>query len=188
MEGFKTDINGQTNIAGLYACGELASTGVMGANRLASNSLLECLVFGKRAIQHSLKKSIENHQIKIDNKGISIDQSLANLFLNNVNSIANAMNSKVGIVRNANQLEEILELIYEIKSNFPFKSDDYFSIRMKNLLCVCKLIATAALARKESRGGHFREDFTKENEDFLAHSIQQLNKELTFVPVEVKSE
>lgn len=185
--GIKTDNKGKTNIDNLYACGELASTGVMGANRLASNSLLECLVFGKRAIQDARKHTkfapSKNYQ-----EGISLDNSLSDLFLNHVNEIAKAMNKKVGIVRTAQRLQEVLDLLDEVKSNFPFKTNEYYSIRMQNLLSVCYLITTAALARKESRGGHYRKDFNTENEDFLAHSVQQLNKELTFVPVEIKSE
>lgn len=185
--GIKTDNKGKTNIDKLYACGELASTGVMGANRLASNSLLECLVFGKRAIQdareHTMFASSKKHQ-----EGISLDHSLSDLFLNHVNEIAKAMNTKVGIVRTAQHLQEVLDLLDEVKSNFPFKTNEYYSIRMQNLLSVCYLITTAALARKESRGGHYRKDFNTENEDFLTHSVQQLNKELTFVPVEIKSE
>ena len=186
--GIKTDVNGQTNICNLYACGELASTGVMGANRLASNSLLECLVFGKRAIQHSIKKSQKLNPSSSSPKRLAMDKSLSELFLQNVNDIAKAMNTKVGIIRKEEHLREILDALNKVDIQFPFQDQEYFSIRMKNLLCVCKLIATAALARKESRGGHYREDFSNENEDFLAHSIQQLNKELTFVPVEVKSE
>jgi len=185
--GIKTNNQGKTNIDHLYACGELASTGVMGANRLASNSLLECLVFGKRAIQHAQKNTCITPS-KTNQEGISVDNDLSGLFLNNVNKIAKAMNTKVGIVRTAQHLQDVLDLLYEVKTTFPFKTNEYYSIRMQNLLSVCHLITTAALARKESRGGHYREDFNTENEDFLAHSVQQLNKELTFVPVEIKSE
>jgi L-aspartate oxidase len=186
--GVKTDINGQTNIFNLYACGELASTGVMGANRLASNSLLECLVFGKRAVQHSVNNYSKTNFIIKEKPLINTNKSLSKVFLQNVNDIAKAMNNKVGIIRTEEQLLKLLHFINDIESKFPFEKNEYYSLRMKNLLCVCKLIATAALARKESRGGHYREDFNTENKDFLAHSIQQLNKELTFVPIEVKSE
>ncbi|NOU61529.1 L-aspartate oxidase [Marinifilum caeruleilacunae] len=186
--GIKTDINGQTNISNLYACGELASTGVMGANRLASNSLLECLVFGKRAIAHSLGVKSDRENFSSNRQEIEIDNTLSTVFLNLSNDIAEAMNNKVGIVRSADGLMEVLNVIAETEKSFPFKRNEYYSIRMKNLLSVCSLMANAALARKESRGGHYREDFITENEDFLAHSIQELNKELTFVPIEVKSE
>ncbi|PXX98008.1 L-aspartate oxidase [Marinifilum breve] len=185
--GIKTDNKGKTNIDHLYACGELASTGVMGANRLASNSLLECLVFGKRAIQHAQKNTCIA-SLNTCQEGISVDHDLSDLFLNHVNDIAKAMNTKVGIVRTAQHLQEVLDLLDEVKSKFPFKTNEYYSMRMQNLLSVCALITSAALARKESRGGHYREDFNTENEDFLAHSVQQLNKELIFVPVEIKSE
>lgn len=185
--GIKTGINGNTNISNLYACGELASTGVMGANRLASNSLLECLVFGKRAVQHAIKNKVTSN-LSLNNKTkLGCNPKLKNLFLKYINSLSIEMNTKAGIVRKEDKLQELLSLIEKINKTFPYEENEYFSFRMQNLIIVCKLICKAALARKESRGGHYREDFQSENEDFLTHSIQQINKELTFVPVEQKS-
>ncbi len=182
--GVKTDLHAQTNISGLYACGELASTGVMGANRLASNSLLECLVFGKRAIKHSVENKKDHAEICHSHTEIHANDNMAGLFTKHAKQISNEMNNKLGIVRTAQHMNEVLQLISQFEKSFPFQENEYYSIQMKNLLCVCKLITTAALAREESRGGHYREDFTTERKQFLAHSIQQQNKELRFVPVE----
>jgi len=181
--GLKTGLHGETNIKNLYACGELASTGVMGANRLASNSLLECMVFGKRAIDHA----VQNSQLqKINSDSLSKIHSNAKLavpFLECSNRIAKIMNTKVGIVRNKKSLDESLQFLDSISGDFPFENNEFYSLRLRNLFLVCKLLIKGALARKESRGGHFRDDFPEEKDSFLMHSIQQNHKELYFIPV-----
>ncbi len=101
--GIKTDVNGQTDIDNLFVCGELASTGIMGANRLASNSLLECLVYGKRSID----KSIETQQsISTDfaEKNYFEDNSKKEKFLDIKNKISDIMNSYAGIVKTEKSL------------------------------------------------------------------------------------
>ena len=184
--GIRTGLYGETNITNLYACGELASSGVMGANRLASNSLLECLVFGKRAIDHAID-SPKPSEIKVSTTDkMHCNADLAELFLQHTNKMASAMNSKVGIVRKEKELLEILQLIETIEKKFPFETNEYYSLRLRNLLIVCKLLTNAAIARKESRGGHYREDYPAENKSFQTHSIQQINKNIFFVPVENK--
>jgi L-aspartate oxidase len=182
--GVRTGTHGETNIANLYACGELAATGVMGANRLASNSLLECLVFGKRAIEHATNNHKSNAITQIDASELKCNEKLADSFLDCNNAIAKAMNQSVGIIRDKQTLTSIIDLLNQIKGEFPFENNEYYSIRLNNLLTVCNLVGKAALLREESRGGHFREDFQQENKNFLAHSIQQIDKDLTFVPVE----
>ncbi|MPQ46238.1 L-aspartate oxidase [Marinifilum sp. N1E240] len=186
--GIKTGINGETNIQNLYACGELAATGVMGANRLASNSLLECLVFGKRAVFHAHQNQIEYSSTSKNSAKIQVNTELEKIFLDSVNKLAKEMNTKAGIIRSEENLSSLKNTISKLNDDFPYENGEYFSNRMKNLIIVSNLITTGALARKESRGGHYREDFTAENEDFLSHSIQQINKEITFVPVEQKSQ
>jgi len=186
--GIKTGINGETNIKNLYACGELAATGVMGANRLASNSLLECLVFGKRAVLHAHQNQIEYSPTSSHLNKIRVNSKLEKLFLKSVNKLAKEMNTKAGIIRSEKNLLSLKNTILKLNDDFPYENDEYFSNRMKSLIIVSNLITTGALARKESRGGHYREDFSTENEDFLSHSIQQINKEITFVPVEQKSQ
>jgi len=185
--GIKTGLNGETNITNLYACGELASSGVMGANRLASNSLLECLVFGKRAIKHAVKNKSRLQPTLTPENPLHSNAKLSEIFLETTNCMAKAMNTKVGIVRNEQELNEVIKLIKSIETNFPFEENEYYSQRMRNLLSVCHLLTTGAIARKESRGGHIREDFTGEDPNFLAHSIQQINQEIHFTSVDQKS-
>jgi len=182
--GIKTGLNGETNISNLYCFGELASSGVMGANRLASNSLLECLVFGKRAISHAIHKT--NDSIFPEFKTTELHQNLKleNEFLNQVNKIARLMNNKLGIVRCETDICNLISTLESIKNNFPFEDNEYYSTRMLNLLQVCNLMAKGALQREESRGGHIRSDFEQENEAFWAHSIQTKDKDLRFVLIE----
>jgi L-aspartate oxidase len=185
--GIKTDTNGETHIKNLYACGEIASTGVMGANRLASNSLIECLVFGKRAIDHTQVTAPFTRQNKLNKSSMYVNTKLESLFIQYKNTLAREMNSKVGIIRKKEELSEIISLLGSIEETFPFENLEYYSLRLRNLLQVCKLLTKAAQARQESRGGHFREDFPKEESKFLTHSIQQINKEIYFIPVDHRS-
>jgi L-aspartate oxidase len=185
--GIKTGRHGETNIQNLYACGELAASGVMGANRLASNSLLECLVFGKRAIEHANQNG-KLSKVPDNSQAICCKEDLSYLFLEKSNQIAKLMNSHVGIIREEKQLIEVLEQLHQFKNSFPFEENEFFSLRLQNLIQVCELLTKAAIARKESRGGHYRKDFDQEKENFLAHSVQQINKEITFVPVEQKTQ
>ncbi|RUT73277.1 L-aspartate oxidase [Ancylomarina longa] len=184
--GIKTGLHGETNIKNLYACGELASTGVMGANRLASNSLLECMVYGKRAIDHAVQNPQTEKNYSISSTKIHCNKKLADLFLGYTNQIAKLMNTKVGIVRNEKSLTESLQFIETISNDFPFEKEEYYSLRLRYLLLVCELLIKGALARKESRGGHYRDDFPEELDSFSMHSLQQNNKELSFTPVEEK--
>lgn len=184
--GLKTGLHGETNITNLYCFGELASSGVMGANRLASNSLLECLVFGKRAITHAASLSSELDTTGFKGEELHCNTDLESDFLSQVNLIANTMNSHLGIVRDETNIIKLRELLASIQTHFPFEGNEYYSTRMQNLLQVCDLMTKAALHRKESRGGHIRSDYEQENEAFLAHSIQTKNKDLYFVPIENK--
>jgi L-aspartate oxidase len=139
MGGVSTDLSARTSLLGLYAAGEVASTGVHGANRLASNSLLEALVFGGRAAS----------AMKIE-KGIQ----LSDLSGKKDGSVLQHVNQEIreitwryaGIVRNGPGLKTGLELLDRISSD-------------SNLLAVARMIHLCALAREESRGGHYREDF-----------------------------
>lgn len=183
--GVRTNLDAETNISGLFVCGELASTGVMGANRLASNSLLECLVFGKRASKKAAMLTASNAHFDLPNP-IHVDRHNEKLFLSYQNKLANIMTEKLGIVRNKLSLNEALAQINAIKSEFEKESNEYNILKIKNAATICQLITKAALIRKESRGGHIREDFQKENPDLKAHIIQQKNKHINFEPIRKK--
>ena len=182
--GIRTGLNGETNISNLYSFGELASSGVMGANRLASNSLLECLVFGKRAITYASNQAYDSIYPEFNTTELHRNSKLEDEFLNQVNHIANAMNNQLGIVRCQTEISDLINNLESVKKNFPFEDNEYYSTRMLNLLQVCSLMAKAALQRKESRGGHIRSDFEQENKAYMAHSIQTKDKDLHFVPIE----
>ncbi|MEN8115744.1 MAG: L-aspartate oxidase [Bacteroidota bacterium] len=180
--GIRTNLDAETNVSGLFVCGEAASTGVMGANRLASNSLLECLVFGKRASEKAAKIKTSSFPLQEPEK-IIVNKENEYLFLKYQNELAALMSENLGIVRNRRLLETALQRIKEISDEFENTENEYNLLKIRNSANICKLIAQSALIRKESRGGHIREDFQKENPDFKVHTIQQKNKEIEFETV-----
>ena len=181
--GIKTDLNGETNIPGLFACGEVASTGVMGANRLASNSLLECLVFGKRASEQAAKRK-PGRGIRAEHKPLTNNTEQEQAFLDIKNEIADLMSQKVGIVRTGSLLRETVQQLEAIGQKLPETISDYNELKTSHIQQICLLIARSALLREESRGGHIREDFQHESPDFRLHIIQQINQEPFFIPIQ----
>jgi len=183
--GIRTGLNGETNLKGLFVCGEAASTGVMGANRLASNSLLECLVFGKRASEAAAAVSPVEVKIgKVTPFTVSPDHEQQ--FLDLKNELAALMSAKLGIIRNKPQMEEAVARIKEIREKVTKHHNDYNLFKISNIVEICLLIGKAALLRKESRGGHIREDFTQEDERFRVHIIQARGKQPVFEAVRDK--
>ena len=180
--GVKTGLHGETNIPGLFACGEVASTGVMGANRLASNSLLECLVFGKRASEQAAlcqgKNSITTEQEITTNL-----KENEPFFLDIKNETADLMSSNVGIVRKEENLSHTLIRLEEIASKIPAGIHDYNLLKAFQIIEICKFITQSALLRKESRGGHIREEYKQEDPDYRVHIIQQKGKIPEFIPI-----
>ncbi len=177
--GIRTDLHGETNIEGLFACGEVASTGVMGANRLASNSLLECLVFGKRAAEKATHKN--NITIELPEiNSITVDPENENHFLEIKNQVAILMSKKAGIVRTAEKLKEAIVELNSIKNQLPEKINEYNLLKIKHITDICTLICESALIRTESRGGHIREDYQSEDPTLCAHLIQQKDHNYKF--------
>lgn len=185
--GIRSGHDGETNVRGLFVCGEAASTGVMGANRLASNSLLECLVFGKRAseIASQLKG------IRCETKGIrpfTVSPENEKTFLDFKNEMAGLMTNQLGIIRSQEGMEAALARFEEIYRITCDHQNDYNILKIKNLAEICRLIARAALLRKESRGGHIREDYPAENDHYREHILQQQDHEPVFQPVVDKND
>jgi L-aspartate oxidase len=176
MGGVRTDLHGRTTVGGLYAAGEVSCTGVHGANRLASNSLLEGLVFGARAGKAMAE---ENGKWKMENgKWENIDQKQNTKYQSS--EIATAVKKRVkrlmwervGILRDKESLKRALQEFEQIsKSNLGTSS--------KNFVTVATLVTKAALWREESRGGHFRSDFPERDEKFHVHSIQKVDTEIS---------
>ena len=180
--GIRTDLWGQTNITGLFACGEVAATGVMGANRLASNSLLECLVYGKRVIEKARHLNI-SMPLPHKQEAILLCQNTDQEFLDVKNELANLMSEKVGIVRDREGLESALSAINAISARYKNFETDYNYHKIVNLTDICRGITLSALERKESRGGHVRVDFPFEIEEQLHHIIQEKNKKIVYEQV-----
>ena len=157
------DAIGRTDIANLYAIGETACTGLHGANRLASNSLLECLVFARAAATHILQTN--NHAPislpKWDESRVT-DADEEVLITHTWDELRRFMWNYVGIVRTDKRLSRALHRIHmlrdevqEFYSNFKISND---LIELRNLLQVAELIVQCAIARKESRGLHYSKD------------------------------
>jgi L-aspartate oxidase len=147
--GIATDLDGSTSVPGLYAAGECACTGVHGANRLASNSLLECLVFGRRAGLAALD-------------GATFDNACDNLSLADVGAADDgaALWREAGLIRSRDGLSRLLD------SSHP----------------LVRGIAACGLAREESRGVHFREDFPVESEALAGHLVVHPGEEPVLEP------
>lgn len=157
MGGIKTNLDGMTNIDGLYACGEVAWTGIHGGNRLASNSMLECLVFGRRAAFDINKKNRASEKFELPltgdhNRKVFTDEKIDEY----EKLIRHTMTEKVGAVRNVNDLteaKEILDNIYEEMQTRHFSTPKQYELY--SLVEVAQLIITHALGRKESIGAHY---------------------------------
>jgi len=162
--GLTTDLRGRTQVAGLYALGEVACTGLHGANRLASNSLLECLVFSESAATDilSLHAPAPPKLPEWDESRVT-DADEEVVISHNWDELRRTMWNYVGIVRTTKRLERaqhrialLQDEIEEFYSNFRVSND---LIELRNLVLTAELIVRCALARHESRGLHFSRDF-----------------------------
>ena len=171
MGGVRTDLNGQTNISGLYAAGEAACTGVHGANRLASNSLLEGLVFGARAA-NAMRSAAPTNCMHHDPPTEHANQTATNLNVEEfIHRIQELMWNKVGIVRSRQGLQDAIKHLEADKLKLPPASSRR-QCEARNIHTSASLISRSALARLESRGAHYRIDYP-EHEDvrFKKHSV-----------------
>ena len=180
--GIRTNLNAETKISGLFVCGEAASTGVMGANRLASNSLLECLVFGMRASERAAKLSTPVFS-NFDIEPIRIDADNEAIYIEMQNEIATLMSENLGIVRNEQGIITALDRLSDIETEYEDYKGEYNLFKIRNTATVCRLMANAALERKESRGGHIREDYPEESANYEVHSLQKKDGKIRFEPV-----
>jgi len=166
--GVMTNLSGQTDLAHLYAIGETAYTGLHGANRLASNSLLECLVFGDAVAKHILHSKIASSSFDLphwdESRVTDADEEI--LITHTWNELRRFMWNYVGIVRTNKRLSRALHRIHmlrdevhEFYTNFKVSHN---LIELRNLLQVAELIVESAIARHESRGLHFSRDYPKQ--------------------------
>ncbi|HJM37050.1 MAG TPA: L-aspartate oxidase [Dehalococcoidales bacterium] len=173
--GIKTNIWGETNIPGLFACGETACVGVHGANRLASNSLLEAVVFSKRIIQRA------SGQVKIEEQATT--QGLADIRTTlsqrqtqrkvpppRLAALQTLLWNKVGIIRNKEGLTQAADTLASWQKLLP-QPTTRSTYELSNLLLTGRLVVEAALLREESRGAHFRTDFPKTSPQRQGHLV-----------------
>jgi L-aspartate oxidase len=168
MGGVYTDAAGRTTVEGLWACGEVASTGAHGANRLASNSLLEAVVFGARVARDIAERMPSSKQIAFGVEAGPAAAVAAELDSQAVRTLRRAMTAKVGVIRDDTSLVGALGVIAGLEQGAL--SDP----RLDHMLVTAKLIATAALMRKESRGAHFRSDYLEADPKFAHRSLLTL--------------
>ncbi|MBL7175568.1 MAG: L-aspartate oxidase [Desulfobacteraceae bacterium] len=170
--GLLTDDNGLTNIHNLYAIGEVACTGVHGANRLASNSLLEALVFAKRAAERSAQDLADNRHLTLPkaplwDAGSAKDSEEMVIVSHNWDEIRRFMWNYVGIVRTNKRLERAESRIETIQKEIKEYYWDFIVSRdlleLRNLALIAELIITCASLRKESRGLHYNLDYVSQD-------------------------
>jgi len=177
MGGVKVNNWGETNIPGLFAAGETACTGVHGANRLASNSLLESVVFSKRVMQRTeIATSSESGQPTAASRHHSLPnrEPSSNAPPLNLPNLQSLMWDKVGIIRSGKSLEEAASILATWESLLSQPSDRP-SYELNNLVLCARLVTEAALLRKESRGAHFRTDFPQTSPEWQRHIVFRKN-------------
>ncbi len=163
---------GETNIAGLFACGETACAGVHGANRLASNSLLEAVVFSKRIVQRTAESGRQGRPSRNPN---DLYCSLAERQMPNVpppalSSLQQLLWDKLNIVRGKEGLTGAADTLAAWQKMLP-AADDRATYELGSLILTGRLTAEAALVREESRGTHFRSDFPRTSPEWQRHII-----------------
>ncbi|MBI2853253.1 MAG: L-aspartate oxidase [Chloroflexi bacterium] len=181
--GVKTNTWGETNITGLFACGETACTGVHGANRLASNSLLEAVIFSKRIIRRVLGQTgptlsgfegsaPEDPPQTLDDIRTTLSSRPAQrkALPPRLSALQTLMWENIGIMRNLEGLSQAASILSTWQKLVPPPTDRP-SYELSNLILAGRLMAEAALMREESRGAHFRSDFPQSSPHWQRHII-----------------
>ncbi len=193
MGGVDTDANGATRIPGLYAAGEAACVSINGANRLGSNSLTECLVFGARAGKHAAEFIRKDGKPPAPVESLARDEwaRIERTYLSDRGSeriatirrqMQMAMEDGCGVYRSGERIQEACNTIRQLRERFKniriddrsrvFNTDLTAAIELDFMLDAAQAITEAALERTESRGAHQRRDFKARNDqDFLSHSL-----------------
>jgi succinate dehydrogenase / fumarate reductase flavoprotein subunit len=211
MGGIDTNFDGATSVRNFYAAGEAACVSVHGANRLGGNSLLETIVFGRRAGEHAAKnlKAEKEKNTRIAEKAKKEQvKYVEGLFKNGgkenpyeiKKQVSTVMDDKVGIFREETNMKKAVDEIKELRIRYnrdsrPVKSGKIYNydllwyLEMKGSIDIAVVIAAGALARKESRGSHSRTDFAKRDDDnWMKHTVAVFNDKapvITYKPVVV---
>jgi L-aspartate oxidase len=177
MGGIKTNLYGETIIEGIYACGEAACTGVHGANRLASNSLLEGIVFAERVASQAEKIMAKpfNYSagaLATQNLLAPYSDSLQQEYDTIRSAMQKIMWEDVGIIRNKESLLKAQRKIQALKQQLPSLRAAMNHFESANMLTLAALVIEACLWREESRGGHYRSDFPeRDDSQWLKHKV-----------------
>lgn len=171
MGGIDTDMDGRASLGNLWVCGEASSTGLHGANRLASNGLLEALVYA-RICADSIVKQLGTPTVLAPKTILEFEEGGANPDQKSVAALRKTMTDNVGVVRNAASLKRALRDIDTLESG---ECDQSFV----NMTTTATLISAAALLREESRGGHYRDDFPKSKTPLAKRSRMTLKQALS---------
>lgn len=189
MGGVWTGLDGRSSLPGLYAAGETACTGVHGANRLASNSLLEGLVFGIRAARSMASEPAVPASAPLEPAEMLLPAD-AGRYSSAIATLRRLMWECAGVIRNAQGLQQALDQLQQIKQQAPSSSamragESREALRIArqwhSIRTTAEAVLHSALAREESRGGHYREDFPEHRDDLAGrHSFQQPGRGVWF--------
>ncbi len=192
MGGIKTDVDGQTQLPGLYAAGEVACVSVHGGNRLGANSLLDTLVFGRRSGERAAEMSKSKAHKDLDDSSADSEKGRIQRLLDNAKSedmfgqirvdMGTAMNDHLAVYRNQAGMESALDTIRQLRERYqsvyvPDKGKTWntnlvFTLELGFMLDCAEAITLSAIERKESRGAHTREDFPeRDDENWLRHIL-----------------
>jgi succinate dehydrogenase / fumarate reductase, flavoprotein subunit len=210
MGGVKTDVDGQTSIPGLYAAGEVACVSVHGGNRLGANSLLDTLIFGRRAGQHAAQRASGMPSAAGDDEQLHRDTEMISEIVGRERSgrrvseikeeLGVAMNRYVAVFRDEAGLRQALDIVTRLKEEARtayiddrgtvFNQDVLGAIELGYMLDCAEATVVASIERKESRGAQFRTDFPERNDDeWLKHIDLSRNGDdapnVTYSPVTI---
>ena len=204
MGGVCTDLNASSTTKGLYAVGEVASSGVHGANRLASNSLMECLVFARKMSSIELNNSFNCKKLERYSKEVYMDnpeEDYMSSISEKIDVLRKSCWSNLGVSRNKNNMLQLLknlqhdisqlqinpllqsieqiEIDQKLKLSEPNRRGLNLLLDLQNRQTTTLLLLKACLFREESRGGHYRDDFPIKDINWKCHTRQQLNQKIT---------
>ena len=210
MGGIKTDMDGLTNLPGVYAAGECANVSVHGGNRLGANSLLDTIVFGERSGNHAALASLDvsfsnfNEDVVVTQEKRRLQEMLdrpdnGDRWSRIRLALGESMNRNVAVFRNEEGIEETIQEIQELKTRYAtvpvhnkgkvFNTDLIFALELGFMLDCGETIAVSALERKESRGAQFRTDYpARDDANWLKHilvSKGEVGPELSELPVTI---
>ena len=210
MGGIKTDIDGQTNIPGIYAAGECANVSVHGGNRLGANSLLDTIVFGERSGSHAAANTSGLPFIDFSEQdAVSGEQRRIQDMLDRPDTgdrwgrirqeMGESMNRNVAVFRTKEGIEETIEELQDLKGRYAtvpvhnkgkvFNTDLVFALELGFMLDCAEAIAVSALERRESRGAQFRTDYpARDDDNWLKHIVVtqgEVGPELSELPVTI---